>query len=62
MSEEGLDFRRAHLRRVTLAVVQHVAPYPMDVLIFRADAVMFQSYTLPYLFEQPGRRPRRFFR
>lgn len=55
MGQKGFDLRLAHVARVAFAVVQDVAPNPVDVGIFGPVAIVERPQTVADLLEQPGR-------
>ena len=52
--EKRLDLGRPHVARMPLAVVQDETPNPLNILRFRADAVILGANPLAHLVEQFG--------
>ena len=55
MGEEATDLRSPHPVRVPMMVKAQKAPYPIDVLLFGAQAVMPDSQRLAQHIEQAWR-------
>jgi hypothetical protein len=53
--QEAFDLRRTHFPRMSLATCQDESPYPTDIGLFRAHAVMFQPHYAPDFIKQTGR-------
>lgn len=63
VGQERFQLGDAHLPGMALAVEEDESPDPIDVGIFRPDAVMQDADPIPHLVEQPGHvRPDRFGR
>ena len=62
IGEKRLDFRRAHRRRMALAVKMDVASNPVDIRLLGADAVMLQPDPMANLVEQTCRMRNRVHR
>ena len=59
MGEKRLDLGHPHVARMPLAVVQDETPNPLNILRFRADAVMLGANPLAHLAQQFGQLRRR---
>jgi hypothetical protein len=62
IGEKRLDFRRAHRRRMLLAVKMDVASNPVAIRLLGANAVVLQPDPMPNLVEEPCRKRSRVHR